>query len=323
MYAWNGSGLWRYVAAGVSLTRAVYLPATYRQFSASLSPAAQQALDRLNVYRVRAGVIALRLHLAIVAAAQNHANYHMLNYADASAWTNGPHGEVPGKPGFTGAGPWDRIVAAGYPSDYPWWAGSEVMHFIGDPIASVDGWMATIYHRVIPLDPGALYTGYGNGKNAFTAVDVMDFGGGPTSSGIWSSALPFPLAYPADGQTGVPTSWGGGESPDPLPPGASRPVGYPFTLQGVGGTLQVTSAVMRDGANQVVAVHPNPPACPAFNCYALIALAPLQPNMAYTVQAQGNVGGIPFSRSWTFATGIGAMAPLDQRTIGPPVFQPR
>jgi len=37
--------------------------------------------------------------------------------------------------------------------------GSEVMHGWGDPVASVDGWMASIYHRVISLDPGAIFTG--------------------------------------------------------------------------------------------------------------------------------------------------------------------
>ena len=123
----------------------------------------------------------------------------------------------------------------------------------------------------------------------------------------------------------MPTSWDGGESPDPLPPGAPRPAGYPFTLQGVNGTLQVTAAQMRDGNNVVVAVHPNPADCSTFNCYALIAVSPLQPNMTYTVQASGNVSGTPFNQAWTFTTGVNANATTrlePQPPPGPPFKAP-
>lgn len=324
IYARTDQAWWRFIQRTLSQPQQVFLPIVQRgNLTPAFPPAAQQALDRMNVYRARVGVMPLRLHPAIVAAAQNHATYHMLNYADSSAWANGPHGEVAGKPGYTGKWPFDRLVAAGYPSTYPWSGGSEVMHFIGDPIASVDGWMATIYHRVIPLDPAALYTGYGNGRNNHTAVDVMDFGGGPTDNGLWSSAVPYPLAYPANGQIDVPISWDGGESPNPLPPGASRPVGYPFTLQGVGGILQVTSIQLRKGG-QIVAVHPNPSDCSVFNCYALIAVQPLQANTTYTVQAQGSVGGIAFDRTWTFTTGSTPGPTLLDREqpIGPPLRSP-
>ncbi|MFU8772291.1 MAG: hypothetical protein ACNA8H_07710, partial [Anaerolineales bacterium] len=86
----------------------------------------------------------------------------------------------------------------------------------------------------------------------------------------------------------------------PLPPGAARPVGYPFTLQGVGGNLVVDWAEMRTAEGQVIGVHPNPPLCPQFNCYALIPLQPLSPWSTYTVTAQGSVGGVAFIQSWTF-----------------------
>jgi uncharacterized protein YkwD len=334
LYARSSSGLWRYGDPVVKANFAIYLPVVQREgatiadttvqqmadttptttftttsttASRPISTAAQQALDRMNVYRMQAGVAPLRLHPALVAAAQNHATYSLLNHADPAAWTNGPHGEVAGKPGFTGKVAGERAIAAGYTSGSPWWAGSEVKHGLGDPIASVDSWMATIYHRVIPLDPGAAYMGYGNGGDDQYQVDVMDFGGGPTDSGVWASAKPYPLAYPSDGQTDVPTSWNGAESPNPLPPGTTGPVGYPFTLQRVGGPLQVDTATLLDGNGQPVAVHPSPAHC-GDACYALIAIAPLQPNTTYTVQAQGNVGGVPFSRTWSFTTGTGEIA---------------
>jgi len=158
------------------------------------------------------------------------------------------------------------------------------MHFWGDPVASVDGWMWSIYHRVLSIDPSALLTGYGYGDSSATAVDVMDFGVGPLESGMWTSATPYPFAYPGDGQTNV---------------SAAR---FPFTLQGVGGALQVTFAELRDGSGRLVTVDP-PPDCTGFNCYALIPSAPLPANTTFTVRAQGDVGGVAFNRTWTFTTG--------------------
>lgn len=304
LYARAESGFWRYARLGSAMANTLFLPlVAHAPAGPDYPAAARQAIDRANVYRARIGVIPLQPHAAIVASTQNHADYFLLNVADTSAWTYGPHGEVDGKPGFTGRWPGDRMKAAGY----PWFGGSEVMHYIGEPMAAVDGWMSTIYHRVISLDPGAHYTGYGYGRNAQgAAVDVMDFGSGPTDTGVWSAAQPYPLAYPANGQTDVPYSWGGGESPDPLPPGAAHPVGYPFTLQGVKGTLQVSAAQLRDAAGAVVPTHPSPADCSSFNCYALIAVSPLRANATYTVQASGTVGGVPFSRTWTFSTGASA-----------------
>jgi hypothetical protein len=55
------------------------------------NPPEQTAIDRINNYRALAGVQLLQLHPALVTAAQNHANYDLLNYGDQSAWTYGPH----------------------------------------------------------------------------------------------------------------------------------------------------------------------------------------------------------------------------------------
>ncbi len=262
------------------------------------------ALAEANRYRSRAGVPPLQLHNAMVAATQNHANYYIQNYQDQSAMIFGPHGEVAGHPSFTGKWPTDRVKAAGF----PWYGGAEVMDFVGDPSAAVDDWISTIYHRAILLDPNAAYTGYGyaykydasNSQQA--AVDVMDFAQGPPNLNA-PPVSPYPLGYPANGQGDVITYWGGGEAPDPLPAGATRPVGFPFTLQGVGGELKVAAAEMRDGNGQVVLVYPSPSDCKSFGCYALIAVSPLHPNTTYSVHAHGAVGNVPFDRTWQFTTG--------------------
>jgi len=131
----------------------------------------------------------------------------------------------------------------------------------------------------------------------------MDFGGGPTEAGLWTSALPYPLAYPADGQSGVPIARLAAEASDSCQPTAAQATGYPFTLQGVGGVLEVDWAILLDSQGQPVAVEPNPPDCSGYNCYALIPSTPLQLNATYTVQARGSVGSVAFSRTWAFATG--------------------
>jgi hypothetical protein len=285
----------RYVSLNSNYRVKIFLPVVFNLPMSDKD--AEQAIRQANLYRKLVDATPLHLHPAIVTATQAHAQYFLLNFGDQSAQAYGAHGEVEGKPGFTGHWPSDRIDAAGF----PWLGGAEVMHFIADPVKSVDSWMATIYHRVIILDPYAYYAGYGREHSANIKVDVMDFGNGPSNNG--TSIVPYPLAYPSDRQTGVPFLWDGGEYPNPLPEGATRPVGYPFTLQGVGGRLQVDWAEMRDGADRVVAIHPDPAECATFNCYALIAITPLSPNTRYTVHARGLVDRVPFDRSWQFKTG--------------------
>ncbi|NTW04463.1 MAG: hypothetical protein HGA19_24900 [Oscillochloris sp.] len=157
LYARSSAGLWRYVQqVQPAMPYRVFLP-LIRQNNDTTASVAQQALDQANMYRRIARVSDLHIHSTITTAAQNHADYHMANYANSAAWTNGAHGEVAGIPGYTGTWPSNRLAATGYP-----WSGesSEVMHFIGDPIASVDDWMATIYHRLILLNPDAHYAGH-------------------------------------------------------------------------------------------------------------------------------------------------------------------
>lgn len=262
-----------------------------------VSGEAQTAIRLVNEYRALAGVGPLTLNPTIVKASENHARYHMLNVSDPDAWIYGAHGEVDKKPGYTGQWPSDRLERQGF----PWIGGAEVIHYYGDPETAVRDWMNTVYHRILLLDPVAEYAGYAGDQNSQTAIDVMDFGIGPESRQKKQPA-PYPLAYPANGQKKVPVSWSGLEAPDPLPAGAKKPVGFPFTLQGVGGTLVVDKIELVDGAGNRVAIHPNPPDCSSFNCYAVIAVSPLKPNTVYRVHARGNVGGVPFDQTWEFRT---------------------
>ena len=302
IYAAGGDGLWRYIRRTRSWPHVVHLPIIENDNDTySIPNSAVQAIERSNFYREQIGIPSIILNSNLVSAAQNHADYHTLNYKDPSAWINGPHGEVTGKPGFTGENVPDRMNAAGY----QWGSGFEVIAYDGDPIYSVDHWMSTVYHREPFLDPFFKYAGYGIGRENRFSVDVMDFGGGPPQgNGNWVTAQPpLPQAYPVDGQTGVPTKWDGAENPDPLPPGASLPVGYPFTLFGTSGLLQYYESELRDSNGNLVPIHPNPSDCQS-HCIAVIPVSPLRPNETYTVRVSGNVSNLyEFDRTWSFTTG--------------------
>jgi hypothetical protein len=210
-----------------------YLPIVMRDSTDSMlppplptGPPEQQVLDRLNYYRSLAGAPPLQLHPALLTAAQNHVTYHVtyldLNINDDSANVYWPHGEVEGKPGYTGRWSGDRAMVSGY----PWSAGWEVMSFDDDPIVSVDNLIATVFHRVTMLDPYMEYMGYGHGQVGSGGADVIDFGHGTANTTRQQV-----IVYPADGQINVPVLWLGGETPSPLPPDAPpSAVGYPITI---------------------------------------------------------------------------------------------
>ncbi|MBE0409178.1 MAG: hypothetical protein IBX69_05530, partial [Anaerolineales bacterium] len=193
------------VSGGTQQTQAnpafyVYLPVVESSPAGSAPPGedAHLAIERVNYYRTLAGVANLQIRETIIEAAENHANYYLLNFADPQAWEYGFHGEVSGKPGFSGKWPYDRMQAA----DYPWFGSAEVMHFLADPLVSVDEWMSGVLHRVILLEPTLTCAGYALGKNEHAAVDVLDLGIGADTQAYLASAAPYPLVYPADGQPG-------------------------------------------------------------------------------------------------------------------------
>src|SRR5439155_59253 len=129
------------------------------------------------------------------------------------------HEETPGDPGFTGVTVRDRLAAQGYAdamasevaasSD----SGTEDVRFLWD----------LPYHRLGLMHPHAVLAGWGHaeidGHTATVGVLVFDF----------AAVAPDHVRSPAAGQH-VTGSWAGDESPDALPPGAVRPVGYPVMV---------------------------------------------------------------------------------------------
>lgn len=280
-------------ATSITAIQAGQITTLYLPLVMTPKTAAQRASERVNYYRQLAGAPLLQLHPALTTAAQNHANYDLLNHSDPSAWMIGPHGEITGKPGFTGESSGARALAAGY----PWAAGWEVMNYFDDPTRSIDDLMNSVYHRVGMLIWTHQYLGYGHGRSAAESVDVLDFGRGATDVISTTSVLMFP----PHGMSGVPI-YGASETPDPVPPNGRYPIGYPITLQPAYGlTLTVASAELRDSIGTQIAVYPNPSGC-MNTCYGLIPIDPLRYSTTYTAHVRGQVDGVAFDKTWSFTT---------------------
>lgn len=128
----------------------------------SAAPRTGDVLEYLNQVRSQAGMTGFAHHPLLEQAAQQHADYLVINRAQG-------HRQVPGRPGFTGVQPADRMLASGYSHRH----GSEnVSTHQGDATAeqSVVGLMAAIYHRL-----------------AFLSFDYDQAGIGLTSQGRYHS----------------------------------------------------------------------------------------------------------------------------------------
>ena len=304
--------------------------------SSSAPSAAQvQAVDRVNLYRATAGLSSVRGDLAMHQGAQAHSEYYARNRMDPRLAGLGFHREHPDLPGYTGKTSSDRDRYFGYPG-----GAGEDGHFLGDPIRSVDGWMATVYHRNLIMCYTCTDMGYGVFASKDNNVDTLNMG-----STTWSPPDErFIYTYPASNQTNVVRSWDGGEIPNPLP-GLPRPVGYPISLyieqdpqQGQTAVREASAPeefVVRDAATVQESVpqwsvttaelltaggaqvpiymldqNTDVPKYLGPDVVFLIPHKPLAEDTTYVAHIAGTDSmGVPFDQRWVFATGSTVAAP--------------
>src|SRR4051794_27981594 len=160
-----------------------------------------------NQMRFAIGAPTIPADARVMLAALNHSNYNAAN-------RTGGHFETAGLPYYTGYGPRDRVIAAGLTTTFV----SEVA--TGGGAGGLSGvqqlWDAP-YHRLGLMHPSASSAGWGHSDLAGSAT-VGDI---TYNFGIRDVDY---VRSPANGQTGIPTSWSGNESPSPLPAGVSGPV---------------------------------------------------------------------------------------------------
>jgi uncharacterized protein YkwD len=126
---------------------------------------ARDLLGRVNRARALAGLGKVKLDPALAPGCERHARYVVRNIDHPKVTGLGIHDEDPALPGATPEG-----ARAGK---------AAVIAVISDPAESVDGWMATLYHRLSLLDPRLKRVGYGQAQHPTRGwVTVLDTGNG-------------------------------------------------------------------------------------------------------------------------------------------------
>jgi hypothetical protein len=226
----------------------------------------------------------------LVAAAQNHANYDSYNRVLG-------HYETAGLPYYTGYAPRDRVLAAGLSATFV----SEVATSFSGGLNGVRQLWDAPYHRLGLMHPNATLIGWGHSDmgTASTVGDIVyDFARHPVDF----------VRSPANGQTGIPSSWNGHESPNPLPSGATTPVGYPIMLvYSSGQTVDMRSAAV---------LAPNGTSLPLYyapqqferDYQVVIPQQPLQNGTTYHVRFDVTVNGVATTNEWSFTTSANGLA---------------
>jgi uncharacterized protein YkwD len=259
-------------------------PSTAAPSSGLKSNDAAEMLRVHNELRAAIGAPAVRGDDRVIAAAQHHAEYL------ARAGVIG-HDETAGQPGFTGVSVRDRLAAQGYrdatasevaaSSD----SGTEDVRFLWD----------LPYHRLGLMHPHATIAGWGHaeigGHTATVGVLVFDF----------AAAAPVRVRSPAAGQR-VPVSWAGDETPDALPAGGARPVGYPVMVVYSGTpAVDLKSAKLTDASGRDVALSVIPQIYER-DYAGIVPTAPLAGGGRYRVRFELSVAGSDVVDEWEFET---------------------
>jgi hypothetical protein len=237
-----------------------------------------------NALREAIGAPVVRADDRVIAAAQRHAEY--LARAGAIG-----HDESPGSPGFTGATVRDRLAAQGYAEA----TASEVAASSDSGTEDVRFLWDLPYHRLGLMHPHAAVAGWGHaaigGHTATVGVLVFDF----------AATAPDRVRSPAAGQR-VSGSWAGNETPDVLPAGAARPVGYPVMVVYSGARpVDLKSAKLLDQNGHEVAVTVVPQVYER-DYVAIVPVAPLGSGARYRVRLELRVAEADVVDEWEFET---------------------
>jgi len=139
-------------------------------------------------------------------AAEQHARYLSLNPDQLGTWPQ-MHEEFRGAPGFTAEGALSgsrSLVARGR-----------------DPLAAVQTWLGTFYHRLPMLDPGLVAVGFG------VSEDVVVLDAGSLRLEPYRDHV---VLWPLPGEEDVPLTCRP-ELPSPVPGADLTRLGYPISVQ--------------------------------------------------------------------------------------------
>ena len=267
----------------------------------SLEEARAKVLARINEHRKGAGLDPVTEDKELSRGCQLHAEYLVRNYNHASTIDGGEHEEQKTLPGYSDLG----NKSAQRSILWSWKDGFT-------PTSRIDGFMATLYHRIPLLSQTLSQIGIG----LFRSVDgiqslVID----ADSTDYRKTPKSEPIVYPSPNQENTPLSFalGHGEWPDPRPL-RNIEAGFPITLISDSRSWQLGEAIgYLQMADQEVPCWVSTPEKPALKDHpqpGVVCLIPkekLKPNTKYTVTIKCKQYGIPntpdWSKTWSFTTG--------------------
>ena len=244
----------------------------------------REALERVNAYRIAAGLRRVRFHPSLNRAATNHAEYNRRN--------GGAHGESRGMDGFTGADPGARAAHEEY--DGPPFI-FEDMAFGSGPAGAVDMWFHSVYHRVPIMRPDAVLIGFGSHPRAEVLNVAVD-------NGVKSvHAL-----SPYDGEQDVPVNFHSDrEGPDPVPDDGE--VGYPISVITSYADVRLESASVRTDDGEELPLYEATVQGPhrgfLNDSVFVMPRRPMAEDSWHTVDLTYTAGGASHHRVWRFRTG--------------------
>lgn len=268
-----------------------------------LEELSNRAFERINQRRLEIGLPAFILNKNLQASALAHATYVVTNNSLALEM----HNETPGKNGFTGSVPSDRMKKAGYISNGT--AENITMTNYPDGAIATDNLIDAPFHRQAEFSS---YVEAGNAMkiqqaspgsiNNFEYVYVINFGN-PGAIDVQKNIIMFP----APDQKNVPVDWIVNEVPSPWPQMDGKRVGYPISI-GVG-----PSIALNVQSFSLIAVNANSIPIEGKlvtsergklmkNFAFWIPLNPLEFNTAYQARAIGTVNGKALDQKWQFTT---------------------
>lgn len=276
---------------------------------------AESMFKSVNALRASMGLGPLVQNANVDIAVKNHANYVQTNQSGAD-----PHGEVTGKPGFTGASVLDRVTAAGYAAT----TASEVIGFSptwpSTTYNSVDTLASVLYHRNVMTLQGMTAIGVSGEDQANAGfIDIA-------AIKQQVNAGDYVGVYPVDQQANV---WltHGVESPNPFYQefdmtlaNVCTKTSYPVSLASEASTtLAVTSfTITEDGQTTPLdlrlftkATSAQDAAYLGANVAFVVGKAPFKKSTKYNVHfigtatgaATGSTTGLKIDKSWSFTTG--------------------
>ena len=254
----------------------------------------------INFRRSQIGIAQLTQNPLVDRAAQAHSDYQRLNDTIT-------HGEIVGKPGFTGENLLGRLTTAGYTFARNSHAYGEVISAASSDsgVYMAEELITAIYHRFVIFEPMFKEIGTGSGTTPnkytyftadFTANDGYGAGVGPGTVVTW----------PYSGQTQVtPNFFSDYEQPDPVPD--KNEVGYPVSVHANLDAVMVVNTFTirpRGGADLATKriLHYSDVAETVPVAAAIVPLDPLRAATMYDVSFTGSVNRLPVAKTWSFTT---------------------